>query len=142
VQDDCRALAEPSTKVFQSLSELMINANFNAFVAEQQGQLVTAEEALEVLVDYKNVHDMLHDLQFKCYNYIFQEARKVEDQIDWSLLVQPQKDLAEILQSLEYAANRRSMADEDFWLANCAALGATQRGVRPAQPSSAQDCGT
>lgn len=116
-QEENRALAETSTKAFQSLSELMSNAKINAFVAEQQGQLVTAEEALEVLVDYKNVHDMLHDLQFKCYNYIFQEARKVEDQIDWSLLVQPQKDLAEILQSLEEAANRRSMADEDFsWL--------------------------
>jgi hypothetical protein len=116
-QEENRALAETSTKAFQSLSELMSNAKIKAFVAEQQDQLVAAEEALEILVDYKNVHDMLHDLQFKCYNYIYQEARKVEDEIDWSLLVQPQKDLAEIVQSLGEAANRRSMTDEDFsWL--------------------------
>jgi hypothetical protein len=112
-----RELAETSTKAFQGLSQLMGSPKIKSFVAEQQGQLVAADQALQILVDYKNVHDMLHDLQFKCYNYILQEGRKLEDQIDWPLLVQPQKDLASISQLLEAAASQESMADEDFsWL--------------------------
>ena len=86
-------------------------------MTKQKGALVAAEARLQVLVDYKNVHDRLHDLQFKCYNYIFQEGRRLEDQIDWPLLVQPQKNLEEILKSLQQAAAQESMADEDFaWL--------------------------
>ena len=116
-QEKNRALAETSTKAFQGLSELMANPKIRSFVAEQQGQLVAADQALQILVEDKNVHDMLHDLQFKCYNYILQEGRKLEDQIDWPLLVQPQKDLACISQLLEAAARQESMADEDFsWL--------------------------
>jgi hypothetical protein len=109
-----RELAETSTKAFQGLGQLMGNPKIKSFVAEQQEQLVAADQALQILVDYKNVHDMLHDLQFKCYNYILQESRKLEDQIDWPLLVQPQKDLASISDSLEAAAKLESMADEEF----------------------------
>ncbi len=116
-QEKNRALAETSTRAFQGLGELMGNPKIKAFVAEHQEQLIVADQALQVLVDYKNVHDMLHDLQFKCYNYIFQEGRKLEDQIDWPLLVQPEKDLAAIAWSLEAAAAQETMADEDFsWL--------------------------
>jgi hypothetical protein len=112
-----RELAETSTKAFQGLSQLMGSPKIMSFVAEQQEQLVSADQALQILVDYKNVHDLLHDLQLKCYNYILQEARKLEDQIDWPLLVQPQKDLASILERLGEAESQKSMADEDFsWL--------------------------
>ena len=112
-----RELAETSTKAFQGLSQLMGNPKIMSFVAEQQEQLISADQALQTLVDYKNVHDLLHDLQFKCYNYVLQEGRKLEDQIDWSLLDKPQKDLASILGSLKEAESQKSMADEDFsWL--------------------------
>jgi hypothetical protein len=112
-----RELAETSTKAFQGLSQLMGNPKIMSFVAEQQEQLISADQALQTLVDYKNVHDLLHDLQFKCYNYVLQEGRKLEDQIDWSLLDKPQKDLVSILGSLKEAESQKSMADEDFsWL--------------------------
>jgi len=112
-----RELAETSTKAFQGLSQLMGNPKIMSFVAEQQEQLISADQALQTLVDYKNVHDLLHDLQFKCYNYVLQEGRKLEDQIDWSLLDKPQKDLVSILVSLKEAESQKSMADEDFsWL--------------------------
>ncbi len=112
-----RALAWTSTEAFQGLSELMANPKIKASVAQEQTQLMAADEALQVLVDYKNVHDRLHDLQFKCYNYIFQEGRKLEDQVDWPLLVQPQKDLRGIVRALQKAAQQKSMAEEDFaWL--------------------------
>jgi hypothetical protein len=116
-RDKNRELVETSTKAIQGLSELMGSQKIMSFVAEQQEQLVSADQALQVLMDYKNVHDLLHDLQLKCYNYILQETRKLEDQIDWPLLVQPQKDLARIFESLQEAEGRKSMADEDFsWL--------------------------
>jgi hypothetical protein len=117
-QEENRALAATSTKAFQGLSELMANPRIRAFVAEEQGELIAADSALQALVDYKNVHDRLHDLQFKCYNYIFQEGRKLEDEIDWPLLDRPKKDMASITDALEEAAKQTSLAEENFdWLA-------------------------
>ena len=116
-QEENRALAATSTKAFQGLSELMANEKIKTFVAEEGGQLTAADKALQVLVDYKNVHDRLHDLQFKCYNYIFQEGRKLEDEIDWPLLDQPEKDFASLAEALQQASQQSSLGDEDFsWL--------------------------
>jgi hypothetical protein len=118
-QEENRILAATSTRAIQGLGELMANPRIRAFVAEEQDEFIAAESALQVLVDYKNVHDRLHDLQFKCYNYIFQEGRKLEDEIDWPLLDQPQKDLASITDALEEAAKQGVLAEEDFdWLTN------------------------
>lgn len=117
VQEENRVLAKTSAEGFQSLHELMANPKVKAFVAEEQDELEAAEDALQTLVDYKNVHDNLHDLQFKCYNYVFQEGRKVEDEIDWKLLVQPKKHLKALTKNLEAAAGQKSMTNEDFdWL--------------------------
>jgi TIR domain-containing protein len=113
-QEENRVLAETSTEAFQGLRKLMDNPRIKTFVAEQQCELESAEDALQKLVDYKNVHDRLHDLQFKCYNYIFQEARKVEDDVDWKLIVQPRKDLASLTERLQEAATRPSMSNENF----------------------------
>jgi hypothetical protein len=117
-QQENRALAAASTKAFQGLKQLMANPKIKAFVTTEEDKLVAADEALQTLVDYKNVHDRLHDLQFKCYNYVFQESRKLEEQIDWPLLDKPRKDLAGIIDALQQAAEQTSLAkDEDFtWL--------------------------
>jgi hypothetical protein len=116
--EENRVLAAALTQGSKGLSEL-INSNekIREFVAKQQHELTDAERALQKLVDYKNVHDRLHDLQFKCYNFIFEEARKVEDQINWPLLVRPQTDLAAIAEALQQAAKQHALEDEDFsWL--------------------------
>jgi hypothetical protein len=116
-QEENRALAATSTESFQGLSELMTNPKITEFVADKAPQLLEADRALQILVDYKNVHDRLHDLQFKCYNYLFQECRKVEDEISWPLLDKPEKDLATLTEALQEAAHRPSLAEEDFaWL--------------------------
>jgi hypothetical protein len=116
-QEENRALAATSTEAFQGLSELMTNPKIKKFVADQADELMEADRALQVLVDFKNVHDRLHDLQFKCYNYLFQECRKVEDEIDWPLLDQPEKDLAMLTEALQEATQQPSLAEENFdWL--------------------------
>jgi len=116
-QAENRALAATSTEAFQGLSELMANPNIKKFVADEADELVKADQALQVLVDYKNVHDRLHDLQFKCYNYLFQECRKLEDEIDWPLLDQPEKDLGALTKALQEATQRPALVEEDFgWL--------------------------
>ena len=116
-QEENRTLAATSTESFEGLTELMENPKIKEFVADQADQLLAADKALRVLIDYKNVHDRLHDLQFKCYNYFFQECRKVEDEIDWPLLDQPEKDLVALTEALQEATQRPSLAEEDFaWL--------------------------
>jgi hypothetical protein len=114
-QEENRALAEISTQGFRGLRALMADPRIKEFVAEQREPLESADDALQKLVNYKDVHDRLHDLQFKCYNYIFQEARKAEDEVDWNLLVQPRKDLKSLKERLVEA--EALMIDEDFdWL--------------------------
>ena len=116
-QEENRLLAATSTEAFRGLRQLMANPKIKAFVTAEESKLMGADEALQVLIDYKNVHDRLHDLQFKSYNYVFQEGRKLEDQIDWPLLDRPEKDLRWILEKLEEAAQQPSLAEEDFsWL--------------------------
>jgi TIR domain-containing protein len=123
-QEENRLLAETSSEGFQGLRELMAKPQIKEFVAEQYEKLLSAEDALQTLVDYKNVHDRLHDLQFKCYNYIFQEARKVEDDIDWRLLVRPKKNLERLTNDLAQAEQQPSMANESFdWLLELRAAG-------------------
>lgn len=112
-----RALAASSTRAFQELRGMMSNATVRSIVAEHQAELEAAGAALQVLVDFKNLHDLLHDLQFKCYNYLLQEARKLERSIDWKILVQPQKDLRAITAGLVQLATLDSLQEEDFaWL--------------------------
>ena len=114
-QEENRALAEISTQGFRGLRALMADPRIKEFVAEQREPLESADDALQKLVNYKDVHDRLHDLQFECYNYIFQEARKAEDEVDWNLLVQPRKDLKSLREKLAEAETL--MIDEDFdWL--------------------------
>jgi hypothetical protein len=89
-----RALAASSTRAFQRLREMMANPVVKEIVAEHQPQLESAGAALQLLMDYKDVHDLLHDLQLKCYNYLLQETRRTERWIDWEILARPQQDLA------------------------------------------------
>ena len=125
-QEENRVLAEALTQGSKGLSELIEGSGkIREFVAEEWDELVDAENALQVLVDYKNVHDRLHDLQFKCYNFIFEEARKIEEQINWPLLVRPQTDLVAIGEALQQAATQPALEDEDFsWLESLAGAAA------------------
>ena len=122
-----------STKAFQSLSELMSNAKINAFVAEQQA-IGDGQEALEVLVDYKTCTSISIVTCSSSATTILSGSTGGR-RSDRLVLACAAAGPGGTFQSLEEAANRRSMADEDFyWLAPTArSAGATQRGVRPAQ---------
>jgi hypothetical protein len=63
----------------QALAGLMQHAAVRAAVAEFRSDFAAAAEQVELLGAYKDVHDLLHTLQFQCYRGIAQEARRFPD---------------------------------------------------------------
>jgi hypothetical protein len=63
----------------QALAGLMQDAAVRAAVAEFRSDFAAAAEQVELLGAYKDVHDLLHTLQFQCYRGIAQEARRFPD---------------------------------------------------------------
>ena len=65
-----------------ALGGLLENAEVRSVVAVFRADFVAASGQIDVLSDYKDLHDLLHDLQFQCYNYIAsQTARFPQDDL-------------------------------------------------------------
>ena len=62
-------------------------------------------EQIDLLGDYKDIHDQLHSLQFHCYNCIVQEARRaIDDELAWDSLIDYELTFQEILTHLQEIA--------------------------------------
>jgi hypothetical protein len=58
-------------------------------------------EQIELLGDYKDIHDQLHSLQFHCYNCIVQETkRSTDDDLAWDTLVDYELTFQDIVNHL------------------------------------------
>jgi hypothetical protein len=58
-------------------------------------------EQIELLGDYKDIHDQLHSLQFHCYNCIVQETkRSIDDDLAWDTLVDYELTFQDIVNHL------------------------------------------
>ncbi len=117
MEEENRELATKSTEGVQGLGELMANPRVRDFVTQERPHLSDIDQALQTLIDYKNVHDLLHDLQFQCYNFVFEQSRQIESEIEWPQLVRPQSDLKVIVEALSQA--EKALPEEEFsWLDN------------------------
>lgn len=59
-------------------------------------------EQIELLGDYKDIHDQLHSLQFHCYNCIIQETkRSTDDDLAWDTLVDYELTFQDIVGKLQ-----------------------------------------
>jgi hypothetical protein len=59
-------------------------------------------EQIDLLGDYKDIHDQLHSLQFHCYNCIVQETRRsTDDDLAWDTLVDYELTFQEIVGRLQ-----------------------------------------
>ncbi len=69
-------------------------------------------EQIELLGDYKDIHDQLHSLQFHCYNCIVQETkRSIDDDLAWDTLVDYELTFQDIVNHL------RDMSEQSVELA-------------------------
>lgn len=106
----------------QALQSLMqTRPDVRAAVEKFSAGFETASQQLDVLVNLKDVHDLLHTLHFQCYNFVIQESRKEAAAITWEGLENPEAKLGQILDELRTVAQRPALRDTDVsWLEDLA----------------------
>ncbi|MCS6938874.1 MAG: CHAT domain-containing protein [Roseiflexaceae bacterium] len=89
-----------------------------------------AAHQIDILADYKDVHDHLHSLQFHCYNPIVIDMRRLpDDDLAWESIATYEVALQGILRDLDQVTERNRLpASELSWVAD----------VRAAQADIAQ----
>ena len=102
----------------QALAGLMQHAAVRAAVAEFQSDFAAAAEQVELLGAYKDVHDLLHTLQFQCYRGIAQEARRFpEDETAREILLDHQLTLQGLVEHLvEITSGPRFPPTDATWV--------------------------
>ena len=58
------------------LAALIKRPDFNAKLVTLQTDFEAAGSQIELLTNYKNLHDLLHNLQYLCFSGLVQEARR------------------------------------------------------------------
>lgn len=101
-----------------ALTELMQSPEVRAAVVAFRTDFEAACEQIDILGDYKHLHDLLHTMQFHCYHPIVQEARRFPDD-DMALdnLMDYELTLQSIVSDLQEAMGRASFAGlETSWI--------------------------
>ena len=108
-----------STQALRALRELMKTPAVRQAVENFRAGFCTASKQIEILVTYKDLHDLLHTLQFQCYNFAMQESRKATDaDVGWDSLIDPETTLLRIIGEIEEVAQRPLLRPADTaWLA-------------------------
>jgi hypothetical protein len=110
--------SHPVSQGLNALTELMQVPKVRDVVVELCTRFEAACEQIDALDDYKHVHDLLHTLQFHCYNPIVQEATRFPDD-DMALdnLMAYDVTLQAIVHDLKDAAERASFTTtETLWI--------------------------
>jgi len=100
------------------LGELMRQPDFRAKLASLQTDFEAASHQIEYLTNYKDLHDLLHNLQFLCFSGLVQEAgRFPADPLAQEILLDHELTLAGLIDSMVEVAGRPGMpAGELDWI--------------------------
>lgn len=91
----------------QALSDLVqLSPEVRAAVASFSVDFKAAISQVDVLGDYKDLHDLLHQTQFHCYGPILREATRFPDEISLELLEDYERSFREILVQLGVVCSR------------------------------------
>jgi hypothetical protein len=101
-----------------ALVELMQVPEARAAVVAFDTDFGAACAQIDVLGDYKALHDLLHKLQFHCYNPIVQEARRFpDDDVAVETLMDYELTLGQIVNDLRDVVEQASFAEtETLWM--------------------------
>jgi hypothetical protein len=110
-----------------ALAELLASPEVKARVAEFRTRFLTTSKQIEVLGSYKDLHDLLHTLQFRCHSFVAQEAKRApKQQVDWAALANPLIDLVQAVTDMKAVAARAALpAEETRWIAEVEAAQAS-----------------
>ena len=86
----------------------------NAVADQFRADLAAASHHIVVLSDYKDLHDALHDLHFKCYNFALRESRRsAVEEISWAGLAPAEGSLRQIIATIAAVVARTPLPAGD-----------------------------
>lgn len=107
------ARGEPVRRGLEALTELLKENEVRGAVAAFSFHFKEASRQIEILSSYKDLHDLLHTLQQKCYEPIVEEASQLPDnKKSWENLLIHESRLQGYLDDLGELAGRMSLKDE------------------------------
>jgi hypothetical protein len=110
--------AATAARGLETLEQLMKNPQVREAVGDFQSDFEAAATQIEVLAFYKDMHDLLHTLQFQCYRGITQEAKRFpDDATSREILTDHEITFGTLLAQLEEVAGRGVALDTKLiWL--------------------------
>jgi hypothetical protein len=111
-----RSLDAQLTLGISALPELMQDHPLRVAVADFQTHFQAMRQQIDLLADYKKLHDLLHELQFR-YDPLVQETRRVPADTRWEDVEMYAFDLEMIIRRLHDVMSRPSFQlNEDSWV--------------------------
>lgn len=100
------------------LAQLMQQTNVRDLVATYRADFDAASHQIDILSNYKYLHDLLHKLQYRCYNVIAQEARRFpDDDLAFDNLLNYEVTLQDIVANLQGVIEEAEFsANETAWI--------------------------
>jgi hypothetical protein len=93
----------------RALGELMLNPEVHGKVATFEAVFSASLKQIEILGYYKDLHDLLHTLQFSCYSYLTSLVRNAKLEPDdisiWDNFIQYERALDQIIVGLRKSAD-------------------------------------
>jgi len=98
----------------QALSDLVkLSPEVRAAVGTFSADFKAAVSQVDVMGDYKDLHDLLHQIQFNCYTPIMREATYFPDDRTLESFPQYERDLRNILSQLSDVSGRMRVTQGD-----------------------------
>ncbi|GAB4369678.1 MAG: hypothetical protein Kow00121_09780 [Elainellaceae cyanobacterium] len=103
-----------------ALAELMHHSEVRSDVITFRVDFQAACEWINIIANYKELHDLLHTLEFQCYSGIIQESKRLldaEDETALDILMDHELTLQRILRDAKEVGGREIIAaNELLWL--------------------------
>ena len=113
-----REYGDPVSLGLNALTELMQYSEARSAVITFRVDFQAACEQINIIANYKELHDLLHTLEFQCYNGIVQESKRFpDDETAFDILTDHEMTLQKILMEVQEVASRETIAtNEVLWL--------------------------
>lgn len=113
-----REYGEPVSLGLNALTELMQHSEARSAVVTFQVDFQAACEQINIIANYKKLHDLLHTLEFQCSSGIVQESKRFpDDETAFDILTDHELTLQKILREVQEVASRETIAtNEVLWL--------------------------
>jgi hypothetical protein len=108
---------DPVKVGLNALAELLQVPEVNSAVITFRVDFQAACEQINIIANYKALHDQLHTLEFQCYAGIIQEAKRFPDETALDILSDHELTLQNILAEIQDIAGRETISTKEvLWL--------------------------